>query len=44
MGFIPWAWQGGFVIAMLPCGLAVFLDGAISTIKSSLKATLSTTE
>jgi hypothetical protein len=44
MGFIPWAWQGGFVIAMLPCGLAVFLDGAISTIQASLKTSLSTKE
>ncbi len=42
MSFIPFSWQGGFVIAMLPCGLGLFLGGAISAMRSSLKAKLLT--
>jgi hypothetical protein len=44
MTFIPWSWQGGFVLGVLPCGLMLILDGSIATLKASLHARFLTRE
>ena len=42
--FIPWSYQGGFVIAAIPAAITLMLDGAIGASMASLKLRLTTGE
>ena len=44
MTFIPWSYQGGFVIATIPAAITLMLDGAIGASMASLKLRLTTGE
>lgn len=34
---LPWEWRGGFMVAMIPGGLFLFLEFSVATIQASLK-------
>ncbi len=42
MTFIPWSYQGGFVIAAIPAAITLMLDGVISSLMTSLKLKFAT--
>lgn len=38
LSVISWSWQGGFIIAMVPASIVLFIDGSIGALQASIRA------